>query len=85
MDPNNILPPADPWARYLQNQRAATMTDGQPNFAALGTTHGCQSVPAASSSMGDASGRVPQMFQQQSFRFILVFQCRFLQQLVGHS
>ena len=67
MDPNNILPPADPWARYLQNQRAATMTDGQPNFAALGTTHGCQSVPVAGSSLGDASGRVPQMFQQQSF------------------
>ena len=63
------LPPADPWAQYLQNQGATTAMGGQSCFAASGTMQGHSSVSAtaASSSTGDASGRVPQMFSPQMF------------------
>jgi hypothetical protein len=68
MNQGNGLPPGvDPWLSYNQGRLASTA--GTMNPSALGTTSMSSSSPstAAGNFGGDASGRVPQMFQQQMF------------------
>ena len=68
MNQGNGLPPGvDPWLSYNQGRLASTA--GTMNPSALGTTSMSSSSPSAAAGNfgGDASGRVPQTFQQQMF------------------